>query len=145
MNGFLLKKILIWSVIVFFFLAAISYGIFSARFLIEGPTILIEYPNDAAILEQNFVEISGQIKNSKELTINGRVVLIDTEGNWREKFLLYPNLNTFTFTATDKFRRSKTKNFNLIYSSKTNTDNQNQAPATTSLDGESLESLQSGL
>ena len=115
MNGILLKKIVIWLIITVFFVSAIAYGLFSSRFLIEGPLIEILSPKNGAVLETGFVTIQGIIKNSQEFSINGRTIFISTDGSFQEKFMLYPNQNYFFFTATDKFGRSQTQKFELIW------------------------------
>ncbi len=46
---------------------------------------------------------------------NGRPLLIDKEGNFKETLLLLPGYNNALFVAQDKFGRFKEQNLELVY------------------------------
>lgn len=59
--------------------------------------------------------IVGNAKNASLLTLNGREISIDKNGNFNEKVSLLPGLSVITIEAIDKFGKSSEKNFQVVY------------------------------
>lgn len=105
------------GIIVGFFLALciIGYGLFQARNIILGPQISLTSPKNGATLTNSLVTVSGKASNVSFLSLNDRPIFIDQQGDFNEQLLLSPGYNTWTLVAQDKFGRTISKNFSLIF------------------------------
>ena len=85
-------------------LAAISYIIFQARFLIAGPQISLI--NEAAILQNNrVVTLEGTAVNITHLWLNDRPIFTDEIGNFKEALVLENGYTIATLRAKDRYGR----------------------------------------
>ncbi len=71
-----------------------------------------------ASLTQNksssLVQVFGNAKNSIHLSLNGREIFIDKQGNFSETVGLLPGLSIISLHASDKFGKSAEKKFTII-------------------------------
>lgn len=82
---------------------------------ILGPDIIILSPKNGSTIDSSKTEIIGITKRIKEITINGRPITIDEQGNWKEIDILEPGYNVFEIIAKDKFGRQKQYRLELTY------------------------------
>lgn len=76
--------------IIFFILLIIltvSYGIWRAMPLIRGTSIIIYSPNDFDIVASSSFKVSGKVTRATELKLQGKIIPIDTEGNFNETLM----------------------------------------------------------
>ena len=90
-------------------------GIFSylkMEFLFKGVEIeaKIEQINDTSL-----AVVSGVAKNATYISLNGREIFIDKNGNFREAVALIPGYTVITIDAMDKFENSADKKFQMVY------------------------------
>ncbi len=94
----------------------LGYAYFRTQDYLQGPEITVDYPqNGATITEDPFILISGTTKRVSDISINGRKIFIDKEGNFNESLLLYPGYNILTVEASDKFKKTTQKRLEIIY------------------------------
>lgn len=98
-----------------FFILIILYAIFISKDLIFGIRIKDVNLSDGAVFTDNIVKLNGNAKNAIELTLNGREISIDQEGNWNETIALLPGYNIVTIKAIDKFGYVDEKNYKLMF------------------------------
>lgn len=71
-----------------------------------------------ASLTQNksssLVQINGNAKNSTQISLNGREIFIDKEGNFSETVGLLPGLSIISLNAQDRFGKFAEKKFTII-------------------------------
>ena len=113
------KKILQMSSLVIFFLLICFYAFFGAQDLIFGVKIQNVMANDTPLLsggkfENNIIQIKGAAKNAIKLTLNGREITIDENGNFNETIALLPGYNIINIKAKDKFGYVDEKNYQII-------------------------------
>ena len=60
-------------------------------------------------------QVKGNAKNAKYLSLNGREIFIDKEGNFSETIALIPGLSVVTLNAEDKFGKYAEKKFEVMY------------------------------
>ncbi len=93
LQGGLWKKIsIIFAVVVIF------YGVMRIVPILEGVKITT---NDLINHNDNTVTIQGVAKHAKNLSVNGRPILIDPEGNFVDEIMLNPGINKITLIAED--------------------------------------------
>lgn len=115
----------------FFVVIIVGYALFSARHLLAGPVIEIQYPHDGDVLSSNFLEIRGVTENLNYVSLNDRQIFIDSDGNFKEKLLLYPGVTIIKLYGKDKFNRDITRYVRVVAPESTSTlkiINQNSDP-----------------
>lgn len=95
-------------------LVIVSYSIFQAWKIIQGPVITIYSPENGRTFTQALIEIEGRAKNVSHLNLNDRPIFTDKTGYFKEKFLLSPGYNTIKLDATDKFKKYTEKRLYLV-------------------------------
>jgi hypothetical protein len=103
-------------IIVIAAIAIIGYGLFEARKLIEGPTVVIESPTNGSATSSTAVIISGEAENISFLTINDAPAYTDEQGHFSELLSLSPGFTVLTVAAIDRFGRriSKSVSINVL-------------------------------
>ena len=103
-----------------FFLLIIIYAFFRSHDLIFG--VKIKNVNIDGLPAQSgtkvsysVMKITGNAKNATNLTLNGREISIDENGNFDESFVLLMGYNIINIKAKDKFGYTDEKNYRLIY------------------------------
>ena len=109
------KKILKIVTFFVFFLFIVIYAFFRSRDLILGVQIKNVNIVDGAKVTNSILRVTGNAKNAINLTLNGREISIDQEGNFNETIALLGGYNIINIKAKDKFGYSDEKNYKLIY------------------------------
>lgn len=108
------KKIKV-AIFAVFFLFIFAYGFARSTDLIFGVKIRDVNLTDGAVMSQSVTKITGNAKNAINLTLNGREISIDLEGNFDETIALSSGYNIITLRAEDKFGYVDEKNYKLIF------------------------------
>ena len=96
---------------VFLFSFIVIFGYAKINFVIKGVQIdaKIERNTDSSL-----VKISGNALNSVLLSLNGREIFIDENGNFSETVGLLPGFSVISLEAKDKFGKSAKQKFSLV-------------------------------
>lgn len=114
MNGENGKTVIKISLIGLIVTAIAGYSFFQARNLIRGPQIFLATPAEGATLASPLVAVKGIAKNVSFITLNGRQIFVDNDGNFDEELLLSPGYNQWKIEAKDKFGRIVSKRIELV-------------------------------
>lgn len=98
-----------------FFLFIIVFAFINSFNLLFGVRIKKVNIIDGSKVTSNLVDITGNAKNAVNLTLNGREISIDKQGNFNETISLQAGYNSITIIARDKFGNVDEKNYKLIY------------------------------
>lgn len=98
-----------------FFLFVIIYAIFISRDLISGVKIRDVNLIDGSTHTESVIKVTGNAEHAIKLTLNGREISVDQEGNFSETIALLLGYNIINITAQDKFGYMDEKNYQLIY------------------------------
>ncbi len=109
------KKIIQYSALILFFLLIVVYAFFRSRDLIFGVKIKNVNIVDGSTVAESVLHVSGQAKNAIKLTLNGREITVDEDGNWNETIALLSGYNVINVTAKDKFGYVDEKNYKLMH------------------------------
>jgi len=114
------KKISQITALSIFFILIIVYALFGSKNLIVG--VKIKNVNIGGLaaqsgmkIENNVEEITGNAINAINLTLNGREISIDENGNFNETIALLSGYNIINIKAQDKFGYVDEKNYKLVY------------------------------
>ncbi|MFA5773617.1 MAG: hypothetical protein WC908_03015 [Candidatus Paceibacterota bacterium] len=96
---------------VLLFVVIIFFGYEKMSFIFNG--IKIE-----AVLEQkddsSLAVVSGNAEKAVYITLNGREIFIDKEGNFSESIIILPGFSIVTLNARDKFGKTAEKKFVIV-------------------------------
>ena len=109
------KKIMKIGGFSIFFIFMIIYGILGSKDLIFGVKIRNVDLKDGATVTDNILKVTGTAKNAINLTLDGREITVDEQGNFKETIALLPGYNIINIKAKDKFGYVDEKNYKLIY------------------------------
>ncbi|OGD66997.1 hypothetical protein A2442_02585 [Candidatus Campbellbacteria bacterium RIFOXYC2_FULL_35_25] len=109
------NKLLKYGIVAAVVIVVLSYAFYQTRNIIKGGVITIDYPTSGMTLKESLVEIRGTIKNASYITMNGRQIFVDEEGNFKEKLLLSEGYNITEIEIQDRFERIKKEVLELIY------------------------------
>ena len=90
-------------------LLLLGYGAIEARPLILGPSLTLTSPKDGETSPDGLLTVSGVARRVSSLTVNGDPTLIDENGAFSRLLVLPKGGAILTFTATDRFGRTITK------------------------------------
>lgn len=96
-------------------LAVGLYGLYQARNLLEGPVLILESPQNGSLLTTSLVTVEGTAHNITHVTLNGRGILTDKQGHFKEQLLLSDGYNIITVDAVDQFGKRTHKTLELVY------------------------------
>ena len=109
------KKIIKIVSISVLFLFIIIYAFFRSKDLLFGVQIKNVNIVDGSKATNNIMNITGVAKNATILTLNGREISVDQQGNFNETISLLSGYNVIDIKAQDKFGHSDEKNYKLMY------------------------------
>jgi len=109
------KKIVKFAGISLFFLFIVIYAFFRSKDLIFGVKIKNVNITDNAKVVDSIIKVNGNAKNAINLTLNGREISVDQEGNFDETIALLSGYNVINIKARDKFGDSDEKNYKIMY------------------------------
>ena len=103
-----------------FFLLIIIYALFRSSDLIFGVKIKNVDINGKPIQSgsttgDNTLEITGVARNAIFLSLNGREISVDQQGNFDETIAPLPGYNIINIKAQDKFGHVDEKNYQLMH------------------------------
>jgi hypothetical protein len=81
--------------------------VFQARFVIEGPQILMTSDSPIAHTDR-IVTLEGKARNIVRMTLNGRQIYTDMYGNFKEAVVLENGYTIATLEAQDRYGRITT-------------------------------------
>lgn len=110
-----LKKVLVRASMISILGIIIFYAYFQSRAIIAGPQLSILEPQHGSTATSSLIIIRGIAIHAKEITLQGRPILIDLQGNFAEKLLLVDGYNIIELTATDTQGRQIKKMLALTY------------------------------
>jgi hypothetical protein len=114
------KKTLKITILSVFFLLIVGFAFINSIGLLFGVKIknvrVDGLPAQAGSkMTSNVLDVTGNTRNAKNVTLNGREISIDKAGNFNETIILHSGYNVITITAKDKFGNMDEKNYQLMY------------------------------
>jgi len=107
------KKVLFIGAILVLAILLVWYVYFQGKNLLEGPRIEISTPVNGASFSDSLITLKGTAENVARISLNGRAIFVDKDGNFTESLLLLPGYNIINMNAEDKFGRMTHKTLEL--------------------------------
>ena len=99
------------------------------------PRLIILSPNDNSQTNSNFVAVKGITDKDASVFINGQPILVDDNGNFRERLILQSGMNVIKTKAINKFKKENIKTITVRY---------NIQPSKKAISDETLKQNQNG-
>ncbi|MBU0998899.1 hypothetical protein KKG24_01130 [Patescibacteria group bacterium] len=115
MEKILSKRIIKIGGFTIFFILIILYAILGSKDLIFGVKIKNVNLTDGITVIDNIIKLTGNAKNAINLTLNGREISVDQDGNFNETVALFSGYNVINIKAKDKFGYVDEKNYKIMY------------------------------
>lgn len=93
---------------------SLLYGAWKAYPLVSGPTITIYNPQDGDTVASTTFELSGMASRAKEITVQGRLIPIGTDGHFTEILVATAPYTILVISATDFYGATVTKKIRVI-------------------------------
>ena len=91
------------------------YAYYQSRGIISGPQISVISPQNGETIRNPLVHVYGTTKRAKQITLDGREIFIDLEGNFGEELLLAPGYNIIELAALDAEGHNTKKTLEVVY------------------------------
>ncbi|MEK7588654.1 MAG: hypothetical protein AAB438_02435 [Patescibacteria group bacterium] len=108
------KKTLRIVLLISLFLFIIVFAFFKSRDLIFGVKITNVSIVDGSKTNEKLLHVTGNAKHAAILTLNGREISLNKQGDFDETIALFPGYNVISINAKDKFGSVDEKNYKLI-------------------------------
>jgi len=102
-------------IITLFLIALFGYGAFEVWNYATGPKIIVSSPVNGSAVSESLISIDGQGKNTKEITLNDRPIVVDETGKFSEKILLSYGYNVLELKAEDRFGKKTEQKLQIVY------------------------------
>ncbi|MCX6806967.1 MAG: helix-turn-helix domain-containing protein [Candidatus Berkelbacteria bacterium] len=101
--------------LVLIFLGVFVYIGYQVSGFASAPYLAIESPNYGATITQSPVSIEGKISKGASLYINGQLLSVDADGNFKQEVKLEEGSNNVSISATNRIGKKTDKELILIY------------------------------
>lgn len=102
-------------VIILFLICLFGYGAYEIWNYATGPKIIVTSPADGVAVSESLISIEGQVKNTKQITLDDRPIVVDEAGNFSEKILLSYGYNVLELKAEDRFGKKTEQELQIVY------------------------------
>ncbi len=107
------KKIEIFAVVLLVCVALV-YGGFRAYPLVAGPSISLYAPQDGDTVASTTFQISGQVRRTREITLQGKPITIDGDGRFVETLVAHSPYTILVLVATDQYGAKVYKTLRVV-------------------------------
>lgn len=105
-------KIAIIAIVV---LSILGYAYSTTEALLHGATITVISPENGATVHHSPIVIKANVENAATITLNGRTVFSNGEGEIIEREMLNTGYNIIVLQAKNRFGQSTEKTIELVY------------------------------
>ena len=82
------------------------YFLYEAKDLLFGFSAEILYPQAGEAFKTSDMRVSGKVFEASHISLNGRQIFTDENGDFSEKLILFTGLNIIELEAVNKFGRA---------------------------------------
>lgn len=109
-------RLISWILVGLVIAAALIYFLFQARFIIAGPQISLD-GEMANVQTERVITLNGTAANVTALYLNGRPIVTDETGVFREKVILENGYTIVRLEAVDRYGRHTYLERSFVYKS----------------------------
>jgi len=95
-------------------LVTLAYGLFQARVLIHGPSLVVDSPQPGETVMEVMMYVQGSTENVTHLSINGRPVTMGLDGSFNEPLVTPGGYGVVLVEAEDRFGRTTKQTIEFV-------------------------------
>ena len=99
------------GVLVVGFLGLIFYNV---KDMLFGAPLTVHTVADGSTIDGTYVAISGNAQHAGSISINGRQIGVDQQGNFNDGVILSPGYNIVEVTETDQFGKERMQAYHWV-------------------------------
>ncbi len=107
-------KFLRLLIVVLVVVIVVGYAIWRSLNYTRGPEIDIFAPADNYTATTSTITIIGQAQRINSISLNGKAISVDEQGNFKEEIIVFPGINIITLEAIDRFQRDTKKQLKIV-------------------------------
>lgn len=115
MNEKVFKRTVLWCCLILIF----GYAGYQGRYVLTGPHLSVSSPKGGAVFSEQLIRVSGNVRNTAHLIINGVAVFPDQTGTFSYTLLIGPGHTIIEIRAEDKFGRTDIKTLDVWFAGTT--------------------------
>lgn len=97
-----LVRFLVYAVLA---VGVVGYIAWQVNSLIKPPALVIQNPQESAVVYKSQLLVTGSVEPESEMTINGEVVLPKGDGTFEQRVYVMPGVNQFIFEAKKRYSK----------------------------------------
>jgi hypothetical protein len=90
--------------------------VYNMKDMVFGANFTVIAAADGSTVDSTYIPITGTAKHAKQMTINGRIVSIDRQGNFSDGVILSPGYNIVEVAQRDQFGKEKKQVYHWVAS-----------------------------
>lgn len=104
----------IWATLIILVISgAFLYLFHEYSAFVSAPRLIVLEPVNQGIVSQADIVVRGETDRGARVLINGQPAFVGTEGDFTEKLLLQPGLNTIMISAANRFGKERTETLHV--------------------------------
>ena len=108
--SFIVTAKTVWTACIVLALSGVVLYLFREyHTFVSAPRLVILEPRDQGVVSEADIVVRGEADHGARVLINGQPALVDAQGNFMEKLLLQPGLNTIVVSAANRFGKERTE------------------------------------
>lgn len=86
-----------------FFAILLAFAGLRLGYFVSAPRLILNEPREQEVFAESIIRVVGQTEKESRLTVNGRSITIDGQGNFSEEIELGVGLHTLEFRVQNRF------------------------------------------
>lgn len=115
---FLTPAILARALVVVVVVGVIGYIVYQILGFASAPYLLVNSPQTGATSLESTLIVEGKTQKGASLYLNGQLLGLDAEGNFKQEVILKDGSNSINITAVNKGGKKTEKNLIILYQAK---------------------------
>ena len=112
--SFIVTAKTVWTACIVLALSGVVLYLFREyHTFVSAPRLVILEPRDQRVVSEADIVVRGEADHGARVLINGQSALVDAQGNFMEKLLLQPGLNTIVVSAANRFGKERTETITI--------------------------------
>lgn len=112
--SFIVTAKTVWTACIVLALSGVVLYLFREyHTFVSAPRLVILEPRDQGVVSEADIVVRGEADHGARVLINGQSALVDAQGNFMEKLLLQPGLNTIVVSAANRFGKERTETITI--------------------------------
>jgi len=93
------------------FLGLVAYNI---KDMVFGTPLTVSAAADGSTIDASYIAITGSAKHATQISINGRIIGVDREGNFSDGVILSPGYNIVEVAERNQFGKEKSISYHWV-------------------------------